>query len=205
MVVADPCGAFPCPLHEYLPSRSALWNHPLPLAAPGEFRVNTGRVAHPIIRCGRQFAPGLLPRHPAERPAIGLWHGFGLGLAISAPRLMSTETRHERHSTTFLAGLAELLGRAGEVIEGLVVIDKALERSERHEEGWCLPELLRTPADRERSSCLRCRGGKLPAGPRLGASAMGSVVGIAGCDDSCPTAPWSSSKLRCACAPRAGV
>ncbi len=45
--------------------------------------------------------------------------------------------------TGFLGDLAEGLGRAGRAAEGLVVVDGALERSERNEEGWCTAELLR--------------------------------------------------------------
>jgi predicted ATPase/DNA-binding winged helix-turn-helix (wHTH) protein len=43
-----------------------------------------------------------------------------------------------------LAVLARGLGQAGQVAEGLVAIDQALALSERHEERWGLPELLRT-------------------------------------------------------------
>jgi predicted ATPase len=35
------------------------------------------------------------------------------------------------------------LGRAGEVAQGLAAIDRALERSERIEERWCVADLLR--------------------------------------------------------------
>jgi predicted ATPase len=45
--------------------------------------------------------------------------------------------------TSLLGDLAELLGRAGEVKQGLAQIDEALERSERNQELWCRPELLR--------------------------------------------------------------
>jgi predicted ATPase len=45
--------------------------------------------------------------------------------------------------TSLLGDLAELLGRAGEVEQGLAEIGEALERSERNQELWCRPELLR--------------------------------------------------------------
>jgi predicted ATPase len=45
--------------------------------------------------------------------------------------------------TSLLGDLAELLGRAGEVEQGLAEIDEALERSERNQELWCRAELLR--------------------------------------------------------------
>jgi predicted ATPase len=39
--------------------------------------------------------------------------------------------------------LAEGLGRAGQIAEGLEAIDEALARSERNEDRWCVAELLR--------------------------------------------------------------
>jgi predicted ATPase/DNA-binding winged helix-turn-helix (wHTH) protein len=53
------------------------------------------------------------------------------------------ETFFHMHYTPFLAELAEALGRAGEAAAGLVAIDQAIERSQRREERWCFPELLR--------------------------------------------------------------
>jgi tetratricopeptide (TPR) repeat protein len=47
----------------------------------------------------------------------------------------------------FLAVLARGLGHAGQVTEGLVAINEALARSERQEEGWFLPELLRVKGE----------------------------------------------------------
>jgi predicted ATPase len=47
----------------------------------------------------------------------------------------------------FLALLAGGLGLAGQVTQGLAVIDQALEWSERHEERWSLPEVLRNKAE----------------------------------------------------------
>jgi len=45
--------------------------------------------------------------------------------------------------TWFLGELAEGLGRAGQVAQGLEAIDEALARSERNEDRWCVAELLR--------------------------------------------------------------
>ena len=39
------------------------------------------------------------------------------------------------------------LGGAGEIAEGLGVVDKALAHAEQTEEGWCLAELLRTKGE----------------------------------------------------------
>ena len=47
----------------------------------------------------------------------------------------------------FLALFARGLGLAGQVTEGLAVIDQALELSERHEERWSLPEVLRNKGE----------------------------------------------------------
>lgn len=43
----------------------------------------------------------------------------------------------------FLGGFAETLGRADLVEQALTTVDDALDQSERSEERWCLPELLR--------------------------------------------------------------
>ena len=47
----------------------------------------------------------------------------------------------------FLALLARGHGLAGQVTEGLAIIDQALELSERHEENWSLPEVLRNKGE----------------------------------------------------------
>jgi predicted ATPase len=47
----------------------------------------------------------------------------------------------------FLALLARGHGLAGQVTEGLAVIDQALELSERHEERWSLPEVWRNKGE----------------------------------------------------------
>ena len=52
------------------------------------------------------------------------------------------ETRFFRH-LAFLGELAEALGRAGEIGQGLAVVNEALARSEGSEERWCIAELLR--------------------------------------------------------------
>jgi predicted ATPase len=43
----------------------------------------------------------------------------------------------------FLGNLAEALGAASRVDEGLAVIDEALGQVERNQEGWCHAEMLR--------------------------------------------------------------
>src|SRR5262249_35004036 len=48
-----------------------------------------------------------------------------------------------RHYTAFLGALAEGVASAGQITQALATIDEALTRSERNEERWCVPELLR--------------------------------------------------------------
>ncbi|MBV8653954.1 MAG: transcriptional regulator, partial [Alphaproteobacteria bacterium] len=43
----------------------------------------------------------------------------------------------------FITELAEALGRAGQISEGLATVNDALDRTERTGEGWIIPELLR--------------------------------------------------------------
>jgi len=47
----------------------------------------------------------------------------------------------------FLLELAAGLGGAGQIAEGLVVVDKALARAEQTEARWCVAELLRTKGE----------------------------------------------------------
>ena len=49
--------------------------------------------------------------------------------------------------TPFLAVFARGLGRTGRLIEAVATIDQALALAEQHEEGWNLPELLRTKGE----------------------------------------------------------
>jgi predicted ATPase len=53
------------------------------------------------------------------------------------------QTRNALRYPSFLAALAEGLGNAGQVSQGLVSIDEALDRCERNHEHWCMAELLR--------------------------------------------------------------
>jgi len=50
-------------------------------------------------------------------------------------------------AAAFLTVLARGLGRAGRVSEGLAAIEQAFMLSERYEEHWCLPELLRNKGE----------------------------------------------------------
>jgi predicted ATPase/DNA-binding winged helix-turn-helix (wHTH) protein len=57
------------------------------------------------------------------------------------------EPAFHHHMSLFLAELAAGLGGAGQIAEGLAVVDKALARAEQTEAGWCLAELLRTKGE----------------------------------------------------------
>jgi predicted ATPase len=53
------------------------------------------------------------------------------------------EPAFHHHLSLLLAELAAGLGGAGQIAEGLVVVDRALARAEETEAGWYLAELLR--------------------------------------------------------------
>jgi predicted ATPase/DNA-binding winged helix-turn-helix (wHTH) protein len=57
------------------------------------------------------------------------------------------EPSFHHHMSSLLAELAAGLAGAGQIAEGLVVVDKALARAEQTEAGWCLGELLRTKGE----------------------------------------------------------
>jgi predicted ATPase len=69
---------------------------------------------------------------------------FETGLPLLRAALeQPSEARFQPRFTWFLGELAEGLGRAGQIAQGLEVIDEALARSERNEDRWCIAELLR--------------------------------------------------------------
>jgi predicted ATPase len=74
------------------------------------------------------------------------------GLDVGLPLLEAavTELRQARfvqYYTAFLAALAEGLAAAGQGVRGLGVVDNALAQSEKSEERWILPELLRVKGE----------------------------------------------------------
>jgi ATP/maltotriose-dependent transcriptional regulator MalT len=91
--------------------------------------------------------------------ALPIWraeaHRFRATLLIrngdfdTGPRLLRTsleqspEASYLPYFTWFLGELAQGLGRAGQIAQGLETIDEALARSERNEDRWCVAELLR--------------------------------------------------------------
>jgi len=95
----------------------------------------------------------------SETHALGLWHAWGEcfngvmqikrgddAAGLHALRSILSKTPEIRSLPRYLGLLAELagaMGRSGEIAAALETIDGAIERSERREERWCLPELLR--------------------------------------------------------------
>jgi predicted ATPase/DNA-binding winged helix-turn-helix (wHTH) protein len=73
-------------------------------------------------------------------------HGAGSQLLQAALKRVPEPNLHH-HMSLLLAELATGLGGAGQIAEGLRVVDKALARAEQTEEGWCLAELLRTKGE----------------------------------------------------------
>ena len=135
----------------------------------------------------------------ATRHALSLWHAHARciqalllvkrGDVDAEARVLRPafeelrEARFSFHYTGFLGALAEGLGSAGRVTEGLAAIDEAIERSERTEERWSHG---RSAARQRRASSVagrterRCgRRGTVPASPRLGSAAGTSIVGTA--------------------------
>src|SRR5260370_6916890 len=53
------------------------------------------------------------------------------------------EARSSVPYMVFQGELAEVLGRVGQVEQGVALIEKAIEQCERREERWSLPELIR--------------------------------------------------------------
>ena len=95
----------------------------------------------------------------AEKHSVSLYRAYGLGVRgwlsakqgdpmtgvqmLRAALAGIRETRSYVFYMKFLVNLAEFFGPVGEVDEGLAAIDEAQQRAERHEELWCMPEILR--------------------------------------------------------------
>jgi len=73
-------------------------------------------------------------------------HGAGAQLLQSGLERLPEPAIHH-HMSLLLAELAAGLAGAGQIAEGLVVVDKGLARAEQTEAGWYLAELLRTKGE----------------------------------------------------------
>jgi predicted ATPase/DNA-binding winged helix-turn-helix (wHTH) protein len=73
-----------------------------------------------------------------------LAQGDAAGLAVLREALdWHREAKIAYHYVAFLGTLAEGLGAAGQLTQAQVAIDEALERTDRNDERWCMPEILR--------------------------------------------------------------
>jgi predicted ATPase/DNA-binding winged helix-turn-helix (wHTH) protein len=70
----------------------------------------------------------------------------GSQLLQSALEMLPEPAVHH-HLSLLLAELSAGLGGAGQIADGLAVVDKALARAEQTEAGWCLAELVRTKGE----------------------------------------------------------
>ncbi len=101
---------------------------------------------------------GMLLDH-STRHGLPLWHAWGRsyqgvlvihrGDVITGLRMLRAgfdelgEARSALRFLTFLSELAEALGRAGHIADGLAAIEEALTSSEQTEERWAIADLLR--------------------------------------------------------------
>jgi predicted ATPase/DNA-binding winged helix-turn-helix (wHTH) protein len=105
---------------------------------------------------------GMLLDH-STRHALPVWHAWGRshqGVLVIHRGNLDTglsllragfdelgETRSALRFLTFLSEMAEALGRAGQVSEGLAAIEEALEWTDRTEDCWAIAELLRVKGE----------------------------------------------------------
>jgi predicted ATPase len=99
----------------------------------------------------------------STRHALALWHALGrshrgvlvikrgdviggLGLLRAGLNEFGKD-RVAARSLIFLTEMAEALGRAGEIADGLTVAEGAIERSEQNEGRWAIAELLRVKGE----------------------------------------------------------
>jgi predicted ATPase len=112
----------------------------------------------------------------SEKHALGFWSIWGrcfkgvllikrneLTVGLHDLRVALSELKASGlgapYTSAFFGELAEGLGRAGEIAQGLAVMDDTLERAARNEERWCISELMRIKGD------LLLRGNASNAGP----------------------------------------
>ena len=95
----------------------------------------------------------------AEKHSLGVWRTYGLAVqgriniegdtasdGVARLRSALTDLREmplDIRFQLYLVWLAEAFRKAGQAVAGLSAIDEALERAERTEERWYLPELWR--------------------------------------------------------------
>jgi hypothetical protein len=144
----------------------------------------------------------------ATRHALAFWHALGSshqgalvirrGDVASGLRLLragfdelgKTNIAFRLVMLPFLSEMAEALGRAGQIADGLVTIDEAIARSERAEERWPIAEFLRVKGEllllQGAQGGPRGGRGALPASARLGVPARRAVLGAVCRHEPCP-------------------
>jgi hypothetical protein len=109
-----------------------------------------------------------------EKHSLDNYHSYGLGFAgelavqrgdaVTGVRLMRAgleglrNARHQVFYSVFLGGLAKWVVAAGDGPEGLRMIGEAVERAERSDEAWYLPELLRIKGELQRTGSAPTTG-----------------------------------------------
>jgi predicted ATPase len=99
----------------------------------------------------------------STRHALPVWHAWGRSHqgvldikrddVTTGLRLLRAgfdelaEARSALRFITFLGEMAEALGRAGQIADGLAAIEEAIDHSERTEAGWAFAELLRVKGE----------------------------------------------------------
>jgi predicted ATPase len=124
------------------------------------------RLIAQLLDCSLKYA--LLPWHAVGQSLNGtllVARNDPAGLVLLRTGLARLrETRFTFRHTICLAALAQGLGVFGQVADALTTIAEALDRAHRHEERWCLPELLRikgellrlgSKADKSAEACFR--------------------------------------------------
>jgi predicted ATPase len=109
------------------------------------------------LTAAESYVGTLLDR--STRHALPLWRALGRGYqgvlvvqrgdVVTGLRLLRAGFDELGEANTvfrfshFLSKMAEALGRAGQIADGLAAINEAIERCERTEEHWVMSELLR--------------------------------------------------------------
>jgi len=106
--------------------------------------------------------------HRARRCALALWHAWSrchqgmlvikrgaVGAGLRLLRDGCDELGEARFAALRLISsqMAESLGCAGQIADGLTVIEEAIDRSEQTDERWCVAELLRIKGELVLSEC----------------------------------------------------
>jgi predicted ATPase len=131
----------------------SLWNALVQSACPVALLAGDLQLA-------RRFTSILLEE--TERHPLQTWHSYArcfngalltrdgdLDTGLQLLQVGMSELRQAKfvqYYTAFLLMLAESLGAARRVAEGIEAIDEAIARSVANEERWCAPELLRVKA-----------------------------------------------------------